>query len=65
MEEKIESKIAAIVERILNKPDEEITMDDYMILSSELKDIRFRRENKESNERLAKMVASTFSHSPE
>ena len=59
MEEKIQEKIDAIIERIISKPTEEITLDDYTILSSELKDIRFRKTQAEHKEQLLKLMASS------
>ena len=59
MEEKIQGKIDAIIDRIVNKPTEEITLDDYTILSSELKDIRFRKAQAENKEQLIKLMASS------
>ena len=58
MEEKIEAKINAIIDQIISKPTEEITLDDYTILSSELKDIRFRKSQAESTERFRQLLAS-------
>ena len=40
MKEKIEKKIEAIVDYIIGKPESEITADDYMIIASEVRDIR-------------------------
>ena len=63
MKEKIEKKIEAIVDYIIGKPEEKITADDYMILASEVRDIRFReaesikeRKNEERLERLMGMA---------
>ena len=58
MEEKIESKMAEVVEYILTKPKETITVDEYMILASELKDARFRREQAEQGDRISKLLAA-------
>ena len=58
MEEKIQEKINALVDYIVSMPVESLTMDDYMILSSELKDARFRREQGDSNDKLTKLLAS-------
>ena len=60
MEEKIESKMTEVVEYILTKPKETITADEYMILASELKDARFRREQAEQGDRMAKLMAAVF-----
>lgn len=58
MEEKIESKITSLVEYIIGKPNEAMALDDYTILAAELKDARFRREQGESNDRYAKLLAT-------
>ena len=58
MEEKIKSKITSLVEYIIGKPNEAVTLDDYTILAAELKDARFRREQGESNDRYAKLLAT-------
>ena len=58
MEEKIESKITSLVEYIISKPNEAITLDDYTILAAELKDIRFRKDQEASSDRFNKLMAS-------
>ena len=60
MEEKIEKKMSEVVEYILGKPKETITADEYMILASELKDARFRREQAEQGDRMGKLLAAVF-----
>ena len=60
MEEKIEKKMSEIVEYILGKPKETITADEYMILASELKDARFRREQAEQGDKFGKLLAAVF-----
>ena len=60
MEEKIESKMTEVVEYILTKPKETITADEYMILASELKDARFRREQAEQGNRMGQLLAAVF-----
>jgi hypothetical protein len=60
MEEKIESKMTEVVKYIIGKPKETITADDYMILASELKDARFRREQAEQGDRMGKLLAAVF-----
>ena len=60
MEEKSESKMTEVVEYIIGKPKETITADDYMILASELKDARFRREQAEQGDRMGKLLAAVF-----
>lgn len=60
MKEKIEQKIESIIDYISNKPDEEITLDDYNILSSELRDIRFREQQIDNAKRMAELMAYSF-----
>ena len=60
MEEKIENKMTEVVEYILSKPKETITADEYMILASEVKDLRFRREQAEQGDRMGKLLAAVF-----
>lgn len=60
MEEKIVSKMTEVIEYILSKPKETITADEYMILASEVKDLRFRREQAEQGDRMGKLLAAVF-----
>ena len=57
MKQQIENKINEIIENIIKKPANEITMDDYTILSSELRDIRFRESQEDSRSRMAELLA--------
>ena len=57
MKEKIETKIAEIVDFIVSKPVEGVTLDDYTILNNELKDIRFRESQAGQNKRMAELLA--------
>ena len=57
MKEKIEKKIEAIVEYIISKPEDQITADDYMIIASEVRDIRFRENEAANQERMERMLA--------
>ena len=57
MKEKIEQKIEKIVDYIISKPESEITRDDYEIIASEVRDIRFREAEKERQERMEHMLA--------
>ena len=61
MEDKIQAKIEEIVDYIISKPAADITLNDYTILHEELKDIRFRREQEASSERLRQLMAATGS----
>ena len=60
MKEKLENKINAIIDFIINKPEEKITQEDYNILSSELRDIRFRETQIDSGKRMAELMAMAF-----
>lgn len=57
MKEKIEGKIERIVDYIIRKPESEITADDYMIIASEVRDIRFREAEAERQERMERILA--------
>ena len=57
MKEKIESKIEEIVDFIVSKPIGETTLDDYTILTNELKDIRFRESQAGQNKRMAELMS--------
>ena len=61
MKEKIEGKINEIIEHIVKKPAEEITLDDYTILTNELHDIRSKEAQAESGKRMADLMANAFS----
>ena len=61
MKQEIEGKIERIVDFIIKKPLSKITLDDYTILSSELRDIRFRESQAENGKRMADLVAASFS----
>ncbi len=60
MKDKIETKINSIIDYIIAKPENEITREDYDILASELRDIRFREQQSEQSERMAKLMAASF-----
>ena len=60
MKEKIEKKIEAIVDYIISKPEREITTDDYMIIASEVRDIRFRESQSAKEERMELLLANGF-----
>ena len=57
MKEKIEKKIEKIVDYIISKPEEKITADDYMIIASEVRDIRFREAEVERQGRMEQLLA--------
>lgn len=60
MKERLENKIDAIINFIINKPEEKITQEDYNILSSELRDIRFREQQADSGKRMAELMAIAY-----
>ena len=57
MKEKIEQKIERIVDYIISKPESEITRDDYEIIASEVRDIRFREDKKQQDAKLERILA--------
>ena len=57
MKAKIEAKIEKIVDYIISKPESEITRDDYEIIAAEVKDIRFREDEKEREAKLERLLA--------
>ena len=59
MKEKIEKKIEAIVDYIISKPESEITPDDYMIIASEVRDIRFRENQSVREERMERLLGNS------
>lgn len=61
MKDKIETKIEELVDYIASKPIEEVTLDDYTVLTNELKDIRFRETQVGQNKRMAEFMAMVAS----
>lgn len=60
MKERIEKKIADIVEHIISKSIEEVTLDDYTVLTYELKDIRSQESSADSARRMAELLSVGF-----
>ena len=60
MKERIEAKIEKIIDLIINKPTEEITLDDYTILTAELRDIRFREDQEANRTKFTELMATSF-----
>ena len=60
MKERLENKIESIIDFIINKPEEKITQEDYNILSSELRDIRFRESQADNGKRMAELMAIAY-----
>lgn len=58
--EKLEDKIEYLMDYLTSKPNEKITSDDYLMMSSELRDIRFREkqviDEARNEERMAKLM---------
>ena len=57
MKEKIETKITEIVDYIITKPAEEVTLDDYTILQNELKEIRISESKADNGKRMAELIS--------
>ena len=62
MREKLEGKINEIVEYIISKPAEAISLDEYTVLKNELIDIRTREGQTENSKRMAELMAAAFSN---
>ena len=60
MKERIEAKIEEIIDLIIKKPTEEITLDDYTILTAELRDIRFREDQEANRTKFTELMATSF-----
>lgn len=60
MEEMINKKIESLIGYIVNKPNETITMEDYNILTAELRDIRFRKAQEENGDKFRKLMELAF-----
>ena len=62
--EKLENKIESLMDYLTDKPNEKITSDDYLMMSSELRDIRFREkqaiDEARNEERMAKLMVMGF-----
>ena len=56
MKDRIEAKIELLIEFIIHKPLEEVTIDDYMILATELQKSRFQKERTENEKRKQEFV---------
>ena len=60
MKTRIENKVNEIIECILVKDVKDISKDEFDILVSRLTEIKIEENNKESRERVAKLMAETF-----
>ena len=59
MKEKIERKIEAVIDYIISKPEDKITTEDYMIMASEVRDIRFREHESVREERMERLLSAS------
>ena len=58
MKEKITNKIEEIVNYIIKKPVEEVTLDDYTILTNELTGIRNQEAKSDNSKRMAELLST-------
>lgn len=63
MREKIEVKVAEIIDYILGKEPQNITYNEYRILDAKLTAIKYDEEQKERNKELAEMMTKTIGYS--
>lgn len=61
MKDQIMDKIEEIVKFIIDKNAEEITLDDYTILTNELREIRNREAQADNGKRMAELMAMVAS----
>lgn len=60
MIEKIERKMAEVVEAILAKPAEDFTKSDFDIIAMEYGRLKMQIDSKEQNKKMAEMIASIW-----
>lgn len=58
MKEKIQNKIEDIVDYIVSKPIEEVTLDDYTILTNELKNIQNQEAQSDNSKRMVELLSA-------
>lgn len=63
MKEAIEAKIDEIVDYIINKPVKEVTLDDYTILTNELREIQNKESQAANGQRMAELMGLISSNS--
>ena len=63
MKDTIEAKIKDLVNYIINKPIEEVTLDDYTILTNELREIRSQESQAANGQRMAELMGLLTSNS--
>lgn len=57
MKEKLESKIEEVLDYIISKPVENVSHEDFAILSGELQNLRMREGEAERNKKYAETLA--------
>lgn len=63
MKDLIEAKIEDLVNYIINKPITEVTLDDYTILTNELREIRNKESQEVNGQRIAELMGLITSNS--
>ena len=63
MKDTIEAKIRDLVNHIINKPITEVTLDDYTILTNELREIRNQESQAANGQRMAELMGMLASNS--
>lgn len=63
MKEAIETKIEELVNHIINKKIEDVTLDDYTILTNELREIHNKESQEANGQRMAELMGLITSNS--
>ena len=63
MKQSIEEKIEELVNYIINKPIVEVTLDDYTILTNELREIQNKESQAVNGQRMAELMGLITSNS--
>lgn len=63
MKEAIETKIEELVNHIISKPVTEVTLDDYTILTNELREIQNKESQAANGQRMAELMGLITSNS--
>lgn len=63
MKDSIEAKIEDLVSYIISKPITEVTLDDYTILTNELREIRNKESQEVNGQRVAELMGLIASNS--
>ena len=63
MKQSIEAKIEELVNYIINKPIVEVTLDDYTILTNELREIQNKESQAANGQRMAELMGLITSNS--